>query len=209
MNRKLIIWHLNSHTSFWTSPLPRSPFQVSGGNGGLGLEMAITLAELGCQVHVIDLPSSPSIDFTTASKYVSRFHNGSALHYSSVDVTSQRSVSDRIESITKTHGRLDACVCAAGILGPPAGVRCTEFPEEAFRKVMDVNANGVFFTAQAAAKGMKETGSKGSIILIASMSGSITNRVSSAASYSSLSTSAVAFFLFPSFRRPMHKPRSR
>lgn len=42
---------------------------------------------------------------------------------------------------------------------------------------MDVNTNGVLFTAQAAGRQMAKFGTPGSIILIASMSGSITNKV--------------------------------
>jgi NAD(P)-dependent dehydrogenase (short-subunit alcohol dehydrogenase family) len=41
-----------------------------------------------------------------------------------------------------------------------------------------VNTNGVLYTAQAAGQQMLRFGNAGSIILIASMSGSITNRVS-------------------------------
>jgi len=44
-------------------------------------------------------------------------------------------------------------------------------------KVLDVNTNGVLFTAQAAGRQMSRFGRGGSIVLIASMSGSITNRV--------------------------------
>ena len=40
---------------------------------------------------------------------------------------------------------------------------------------MDVNVNGVLFTAQAAGRQMEKLGIPGSIILTASMSGSITN----------------------------------
>jgi len=40
---------------------------------------------------------------------------------------------------------------------------------------MDVNVNGVLFTAQAAGRQMQKLGIPGSIILTASMSGSITN----------------------------------
>jgi NAD(P)-dependent dehydrogenase (short-subunit alcohol dehydrogenase family) len=42
-------------------------------------------------------------------------------------------------------------------------------------QLMDVNVNGVLFTAQAAGRQMEKLGTPGSIILIASMSGSITN----------------------------------
>ena len=46
-------------------------------------------------------------------------------------------------------------------------------------QVMDINANGVLYTAQAAGRQMIKFKQPGSIILIASMSGSITHRVSS------------------------------
>lgn len=42
---------------------------------------------------------------------------------------------------------------------------------------MDVNVNGVLFTAQAAGQQMVRFGNGGSIVLVASMSGSITNKV--------------------------------
>jgi NAD(P)-dependent dehydrogenase (short-subunit alcohol dehydrogenase family) len=42
---------------------------------------------------------------------------------------------------------------------------------------MDVNTNGVLFTAQAAGRQMAKFGRPGSIILVASMSGIITNKV--------------------------------
>jgi NAD(P)-dependent dehydrogenase (short-subunit alcohol dehydrogenase family) len=44
-------------------------------------------------------------------------------------------------------------------------------------QVLAVNTNGVLYTAQAAGRQMQKFGTPGSIILIASMSGSITNRV--------------------------------
>jgi NAD(P)-dependent dehydrogenase (short-subunit alcohol dehydrogenase family) len=43
---------------------------------------------------------------------------------------------------------------------------------------MDVNTNGALYTAQAAGRQMVRFGLPGSIILVASMSGSITNKAS-------------------------------
>ncbi|KAJ8482290.1 hypothetical protein ONZ51_g5453 [Trametes cubensis] len=57
-------------------------------------------------------------------------------------------------------------------------------------EVMDVNVNGVLFTAQAAGRQMARFGNGGSIILIASMSGSITNKDHAWVSYNT-SKSAV------------------
>lgn len=96
---------------------------------------------------------------------------------------------------------MDACIAAAGVL--KSHTDCLEYPAKEFqdvssphtlyylalfdpefmfslfvlRQVMSVNVNGVLFTAQAAGRQMMRFGNGGSIILIASMSGSITNKV--------------------------------
>jgi len=54
--------------------------------------------------------------------------------------------------------------------------------------MFEVNITGVFMTAQAAAKQMIRFGNGGSIVMIASMSGSVANRVS-----------ALFLFLFSTF----------
>jgi NAD(P)-dependent dehydrogenase (short-subunit alcohol dehydrogenase family) len=79
-----------------------------------------------------------------------------------------------MEAIVEDSGRMDICVAAAGILQT---YNALDYPAEAFRKMFDVNTLGVFLTARAAARQMyKQPEIHGSIILIASMSGSIVNR---------------------------------
>jgi len=160
---------------------------VTGGNGGLGLEMALTLCEQGAKVYALDLPKIPSEDFQACAKYAERLGNGAKLRYLDADVTDQERMFDILEKIGDRYGRVDVCVAAAGIL---QGYHCLEYPAEEFRKVMDVNTNGVFFTAQAAGRQMARFNIPGSIILIASMSGSITNRDHDWAAYN-VSKSAV------------------
>ena len=79
-----------------------------------------------------------------------------------------------VAEIAGKEGRLDVCVAAAGIL---RGEDCLEYSAEEFEKLMRVNVNGVLYTAQAAGRQMSKFGSPGSIVLIASMSGSVTNKV--------------------------------
>lgn len=81
-------------------------------------------------------------------------------------------VQDVVKKIADKEKRMDVCVAAAGLL---AGADCLEYPAKDFQKIMDVNVNGVLYTAQAAGRQMSQGGS---ILLIASMSGSITNKVS-------------------------------
>lgn len=147
--------------------------KVTGGRGGLGLEMAMALAEAGAKVYCIDLPVEPSPEFNVCAAYASKL--GTTMEYVKADVTSQSEISRVIQGIAEKHGRLDACVAAAGILGPTE-TSALDLTVEDFKKVQDVNTTGVFLTAQAAIAGMVKTKSKGSVIAIASMSGSIVNR---------------------------------
>ncbi|KAF8448042.1 hypothetical protein L210DRAFT_3610193 [Boletus edulis BED1] len=162
---------------------------VSGGNRGLGLEMAIALAEAGARVvYCFDLPKEPSEEFKTSREYVSKLGNGSRLEYFCADVRNQELLWKKAEEIGDKEQRFDFCIAAAGILKPH--MECLEYPGQEFRDVMEVNTTGVLFTAQAAGRQMARFGRGGSIILIASMSGSITNRDHAWVSYNT-SKSAV------------------
>ena len=149
---------------------------VSGGNRGLGLEMAEAMCESGAIVYCIDLPDSPSDEWKATQKYVQRLSILSArLEYVKADVTNQHLIWRAVEEIADKEGRMDVCIAAAGILDDH---ECLEYPASDFSRVMNVNVNGVLYTAQAASRQMVKRSTPGSIILIASMSGSITNKVS-------------------------------
>ena len=108
---------------------------VSGGNRGLGLEMALTLAEMGAKVYVLDLPTSPGDEFRVVQKYVERFGTGAKLEYvaGGVDVTDQKKVWDAVAEIGDKEQRMDVGIAAAGNLhGAPA----LQYPADEFQKVM-------------------------------------------------------------------------
>lgn len=104
------------------------------------------------------------------------------------------------KAIGDKEGRMDVCIAAAGVLRPDTD--CLEYPSKVFEdvcstslvpsvaltlfQVIDINVNGVLYTAQAAGRQMQRFGNGGSIILIASMSGSITNKVRFHHKYKSL-----------------------
>jgi NAD(P)-dependent dehydrogenase (short-subunit alcohol dehydrogenase family) len=76
-----------------------------------------------------------------------------------------------METILERFGRLDAAFCNAGIcINEPA----EEMSYETWKKVIDVNLNGIFLTDIAAGKQMLRQGG-GSIINTASMSAHIVN----------------------------------
>ncbi|KAJ3525866.1 hypothetical protein NM688_g8338 [Phlebia brevispora] len=75
------------------------------------------------------------------------------------------------KDIGDKEGRLDVCVAAAGIIKDDAD--CLEYPAEFFEQVLNVNTNGVLYTAQAAGRQMVRFGTGGSIILVASTAGRV------------------------------------
>ncbi|KIP06008.1 hypothetical protein PHLGIDRAFT_128540 [Phlebiopsis gigantea 11061_1 CR5-6] len=165
---------------------------VSGGNRGLGLEMALALVEAGARaVYCVDLPAEPCEEWLKVREYAAQMAGKAGagrLEYVSGNVTDQAAMWKIGQDIGDKEGRLDACIAAAGVLKDHTN--CLEYPASQFRQVMDVNVNGVLFTAQAAGRQMDRFGNGGSIILIASMSGSITNKDHAWVSYNS-SKSAV------------------
>ncbi|KZT06103.1 NAD(P)-binding protein [Laetiporus sulphureus 93-53] len=151
---------------------------VSGANRGLGLEMSMALVEAGARVvYCLDLPQTPGDEFEKVKRHVRYFLPVAAEALWKVG-----------ESIGNKEGRMDVCICAAGIVKP--GHDCLDYPAQMFNDVMDVDVNGVLYTAQAAGRQMARFGNGGSIILIASISGSITNMHQKVISYNT-SKSAV------------------
>ncbi|KAJ7634497.1 sorbose reductase sou1, partial [Roridomyces roridus] len=147
---------------------------VTGGHRGIGLEIALGFAEAGAVVYCLDLPSSPDESWRTVQSWAASLPepNTGRLEYVSGDVTDQKAMWEVVENIVAKEGRIDVCMANAGILH---GAECLEYPAEDFKRVMDINVSGVLFTAQAAGRQMEKLGIPGSIIMTASMSGTITN----------------------------------
>ncbi|WFD39858.1 uncharacterized protein MJAP1_002839 [Malassezia japonica] len=147
---------------------------VTGGNRGLGLEMALAYVEAGAHVYVIDLPDEPCNDFIQVAEHCKLMDR--QIEYISADVTNPDEMNEAMPFILEHSGTgsLDVCVACAGIMQTYPAL---DYPIDQFRKVLEVNTTGVFITAQAAARVMHaQPDVHGSIILIASMSGSVVNR---------------------------------
>lgn len=139
---------------------------VTGGARGIGKSIATAIAEAGCNVAIVDM------DIAEAQKTADEIAGlGVQTTAIQTDVTNEDDVNRMIERILEVFGKLDVAFCNAGIcLNIPAD----QMTFSQFKKVIDVNLNGVFLTSQAAAKVMLKQG-RGSIINTASMSGHIVN----------------------------------
>lgn len=101
---------------------------------------------------------------------------GTELHYRRIDVRDTELLNSVIETIANEEGRMDGLIAAAGIQQETPAL---EYSAKDSNTMFEVNVTGVFMTAQAVAKQMIRFGNGGSIAMIASMSGTIANRVRS------------------------------
>jgi NAD(P)-dependent dehydrogenase (short-subunit alcohol dehydrogenase family) len=96
------------------------------------------------------------------------------LTYRRIDVREVEAMNAIVQEIADKHQRLDGLVAAAGIQQETPAL---EYTAADCDRMLGVNVTGAFMTAQAAAKQMIRFRNGGSIVLIASMSGTIANRV--------------------------------
>lgn len=146
---------------------------VSGAARGLGLTQAEALLEAGAIVYALDRLQEPSPDFYRVQKRAAE-ELDTTFHYRQIDVRDVEGLNKTVGDIGETHGRMDGLIAAAGIQQETTAL---DYTAKDANMMFEVNITGVFMTAQAVAKQMIRYGSRGSIALIASMSGTIANRV--------------------------------
>lgn len=76
-----------------------------------------------------------------------------------------------INKVVEDFGKLDVIVANAGICSEHAG---EEYTSAEFQEIMEVNVNGAFHTAQAAARIFKQQG-YGNVVFTASVSALLVN----------------------------------
>ncbi|OKL55985.1 hypothetical protein UA08_08775 [Talaromyces atroroseus] len=147
-------------------------FVVTGGARGLGLAMAEALVEAGAQVHCVDRLPKPEEEFIQAQKRANPEFGGS-LHYSRIDVRDAKNVASTFNEIGQINQRFDGLLAAAGINHVDSATHHT--PEEIY-EILSINYTGIFICATEAAKQMMKYSSRGSILLVASISGLVANK---------------------------------
>lgn len=86
------------------------------------------------------------------------------------DVSQSQSIKDAFDIAVNRWGKIDAVVAAAGIAEKSTAL---DYPEERFKRMFEINTQGVFYTAREGARCMIEKGNGGSIILVSSMSAGV------------------------------------
>ncbi len=150
---------------------------VTGGASGLGLAYGEVMAAHGARVTLIDLDAD-----AVAAQAERLTGEGYDVRGAAADVTDHATLDRVIDEAAETYGRLDVAFANAGIdpgvgfVGAWAGTsrpRVEEgalerYTDERWNRVIDINLNGIFATARAAARHMRPRG-HGRIVITTSL----------------------------------------
>jgi 3-oxoacyl-[acyl-carrier protein] reductase len=144
---------------------------VTGAASGIGAAAARRLIAEGAKVATFDLTGDgPEGALAIAG-----------------DVSSSAEVNAAVARVEAKLGPIDVLVCSAGI--PGASLRTQDVSDEEWKRVMAIDADGVFWCNRAVAPGMAERG-YGRIVNVASIAGKEGNPM--AAAYSAAKAAVIA-----------------
>ena len=144
---------------------------VTGGASGIGAAVARRLVAEGARVASLDLHATDADGVLALAGDVSR----------SVDIEAA------VGQAEVELGPIDVLVCSAGV--PGQSLPSMEIPDEEWRRVLSINADGVFYSNRTVAPGMVERG-YGRIVNVASIAGKEGNPM--AAAYSASKAAVIA-----------------
>jgi NAD(P)-dependent dehydrogenase (short-subunit alcohol dehydrogenase family) len=138
---------------------------VTGAAGNIGFAATRRLLAEGARVMLVDLSDralATAVERLAAEQSAWRPRIGSC----TADVTSEAQAAHYARHAEERFGPIDVFFDNAGIEGPNAPI--TEFPEDAFDRVMQVNVRGAFLGIKHVAPRMRDGGS---IIITSSIAG--------------------------------------
>lgn len=149
--------------------IKNSVIAITGAGQGLGQMMAITLAQAGADLALIDISERGLLETQQQCQMLS----AKALIYR-LDVTDEQQVEVTFDAILQDFGQINGLVNNAGVLRDGLLVKekdgvISKMPLEQFNMVMNVNVTGTFLCGREAAVKMIESKSSGAIINISSV----------------------------------------
>ncbi len=155
-------------TANWHAPFSLSDrvALVTGGGQGIGREIARTLAAAGADVAIAEINTATAAEAALEIEGLER--RALAVR---VDVADPESVESMTQSVIGAMGRIDVLINNAGIC---INKTALEMSNDEWRRVVDIDLNGVYWCSRAVGRHMVQRG-RGAIVNIASMSGSIVN----------------------------------
>jgi gluconate 5-dehydrogenase len=136
---------------------------VTGGSRGLGLQIAEGLGDMGCKVAIT---ARKADELAEAKKHLSA--RGIDAHTIVNDLAKIDAIPAMVDEVLKRYGAIDILVNNAGATwGAPA----EDYPDEAWRKVMTLNIDAMFFLSREVAKKSMIPRRAGKIVNVASIAG--------------------------------------
>jgi 3-oxoacyl-[acyl-carrier protein] reductase len=134
---------------------------ITGGGGGIGAAIARRFAEEGASVHITGARMENTRQLTMDLREAEYDAVGRVL-----DVTDSRAVAATVAATMVEYGRLDILVANAALTGLTADLGpLLDITDADWRRLLEVNLSGVFYSAREAARVMMPAG-RGSIIVI-------------------------------------------
>ena len=138
---------------------------VTGGARGIGFATVQALCEAGATVGVTG-PDEGRLAGARLAK------EGHPAHFAVLDVTDSAACDAVSAELNARFGAVDIVVANAGIAWKDTAAEAVE--DDVWRKVLDVNLNGTYWTCRAFGKPMLDRG-EGAVVIVGSMSGLISN----------------------------------
>ena len=136
---------------------------ITGGAQGIGAATAKLCAKRGATLVISDIDESPG---ESTVKEIEA--GGGNARFVKTDVRDPAAVKALFDATVEAHGRVDAVVCAAGVL-----IAAAQTPEEMsvedFMFTLDVNTKGTFLCAKYATPLLEKA--QGVMVIIASPAG--------------------------------------
>jgi len=155
---------------------------VTGGASGIGLAYAEAMAEAGAKVTIADL------DGDGAEREAARLRGeGAEVLAVTCDISDLAQVTSAFDAHVAAYGGLDICFANAGWdagngFWAPSGERnplgrIDQYDPEKWKRSIDINLSGAYYTIREAVRCMRADNRKGSIIATASNAGIINEAI--------------------------------
>lgn len=138
-------------------PLMSKVFAVTGGASGMGAATCRLLAKNGAAAVCVG--DWNTTNFTTMEEELKAINPSTQVLTTKLDVSQSSSVNSWISEIIATFGRLDGAANVAGVpqvSGARKSPTILEETDEAWRRTMSVNIDGIFYCTRAEVKAMVE-----------------------------------------------------
>lgn len=136
-------------------------FAVTGAGSGMGAAICCLLAQRGARAVGASDISAKGLDALKAS--IAQLNLPTKIHTTTLDVTSPSAIDAWIKDIVDTFGDLHGAANSAGLpqaIGVRSAPAILEETDEAWKRVMGVNLDGIFYCTRAEVGAMKALDNK-------------------------------------------------